>query len=337
MYNLTKNYSLKKHNSFGVEALTDIFFEYEDDDEVIDFFSSKIHKNRKMLILGSGSNTLFSKNFDGIVIHPASKGIVVTDESNEWIKVTVEAGEIWDDFVKWAVENNYGGIENLSLIPGTVGASAVQNIGAYGAEAKDVIASVETLNIDTLKKEIFTNEKCNFKYRNSFFKKSKQNKYLILRVCFQLSKNPVLNTSYGYLKTELEKQKTKDIATIRELIIGIRNSKLPDPKVLGNAGSFFKNPVINKIHSGKIKKTYPDIIEYNIDNEYVKIPAGWLIEKAGWKGKITGKVGVHKGQALVIVNHGGAGGKEIVEFSQKIQKDIEAKFGIILEPEVIII
>tara|TARA_B100000795_G_C22689888_1_gene395196 strand:- start:149 stop:1003 length:855 start_codon:yes stop_codon:yes gene_type:complete len=283
---------------------------------------------------------LLTKDIEELVVHLDIKGISIDREDSNAVYITVNAGEDWHDFVLWCVSNNYGGIENLSLIPGSVGTCPIQNIGAYGVEVKDTITKVEALEIETGKLIQFSNEDCNFGYRNSVFKNQEKGKYIITAVSFKLTKsNHNLNSSYGAIEAELTSRDiTKPtLKNISDAVIAIRKSKLPDPKEIGNSGSFFKNPVISKIQFLELQKEYPKIPSYRISNTEVKVPAGWLIEQAGFKGKRFGDFGVHEKQALVLVNYGNASGKEIHELAQKIQETILIEFGIPLEIEVNII
>jgi len=334
---LKKKFSLKSLNSFGIDVNADNFCSVENLNELFKFLKTK---PSNLFILGGGSNILFTKNVEGTVLHINLKGIEILKESNLFSEVKVSAGENWHDFVLWSIDKNLGGLENLSLIPGNVGTAPIQNIGAYGVELKDNFVSCEAINLSTLEIETFTNLECKFGYRNSIFKSEKRGKYIIISVTFKLTnKNHNIKTSYGDIKKQLEKNSIKHptIKDISDAVILIRKSKLPDPKVIGNAGSFFKNPIINSKTFSTIIKQFPNIPNYKISKEEIKIPAGWLIEKAGFKGKKFNTYGVHDKQALVLVNYGNASGKEILELSQLIQKTIITIFGIKLEREVNII
>ena len=334
---MKKNYSLKSLNSFGIDVNADNFYSVENLSELFKFLKTK---PSNLFILGGGSNILFTKNVEGTVLHINLKGIEVLKESNFFSEVKVSAGENWHDFVLWSIDKNLGGLENLSLIPGNVGTAPIQNIGAYGVELKDNFVSCEAVNLSTLEIETFTNLECKFRYRNSIFKSEKKGEYIIISVTFKLTnKNHKIKTSYGDIKKQLEKNSIKHpkIKDISDAVILIRKSKLPDPKVIGNAGSFFKNPIINSKTFSTIIKQFPNIPNYKISNDEIKIPAGWLIEKAGFKGKKFNTYGVHDKQALVLVNYGNASGKEILELSKLIQKTIITIFGIKLEREVNII
>ena len=334
---MKKKFSLKSLNSFGIDVNADNFCSVENLNELFKFLKTK---PSNLFILGGGSNILFTKNVEGTVLHINLKGIEILKESNLFSEVKVSAGENWHDFVLWSIDKNLGGLENLSLIPGNVGTAPIQNIGAYGVELKDNFVSCEAINLSTLEIETFTNLECKFGYRNSIFKSEKRGKYIIISVTFKLTnKNHNIKTSYGDIKKQLEKNSIKHptIKDISDAVILIRKSKLPDPKVIGNAGSFFKNPIINSKTFSTIIKQFPNIPNYKISKEEIKIPAGWLIEKAGFKGKKFNTYGVHDKQALVLVNYGNASGKEILELSQLIQKTIITIFGIKLEREVNII
>ncbi len=337
MDKLFENYSLKKHNTFGIDVKARYYYEFTKSEEIIFFLKVNKISNIKKLILGSGSNIVFTKDFDGIVIHPKVPGIQIVKETTDFVLIKIGAGEIWDSFVNYCCLNNYGGAENLSLIPGTVGATPVQNIGAYGVEVKDIIEEVEAVNIETQEITKFKNKDCKFEYRNSIFKNELKNKYIITYVTYKLSKNPVLNINYGKINDELKKNKNKNIDSVREAVINIRNRKLPDPKKIGNAGSFFKNPIIDNKKTQELKKKFPGIVSYKVSETKDKIAAGWLIEQCGLKGKNYGKVGTYKDQALVIVNYGDATGNDIYNFAKDIQQTVYDKFGIILNMEVSIV
>jgi UDP-N-acetylmuramate dehydrogenase len=287
--------------------------------------------------MGGGSNLLFTADFKGIIYYPSIKGleIIKMNESNVWVKAY--AGENWDQFVAYCTERNWGGIENLSLIPGNVGACPIQNIGAYGVEVKDCIDSVEALDITTGETRLFTNKECKFGYRDSIFKNEAANRYLVVSVIFCLALNPSVNTQYKDVLEELKHFEKVTVATIRQAIINIRQRKLPDPEELGNAGSFFKNPVIDMERFKEIRNQYPEVPMYPVSENAVKIPAAWLIQNVGWKGKREGNTGTHPNQPLVIVNYGGATGSEIIIFAKKIQESVFNKFHVELEMEVRII
>ena len=337
MFEIKENISLKKYNTFGIDVKSRFFVECSSVNELSDFLNIYHKQQLPLMVLGGGSNVLFTKDFDGYILRPFIKGIEVIEETSEDIKVRVGAGEDWDEFVGYCVERNWGGIENLSLIPGNVGTSPIQNIGAYGVEVKDVITEVETLEITTLNTHCFNNSECNFAYRNSIFKIDLKGKHIISYVTFNLKKQPVFKLDYGNLEKELESCNEINLKNIRQAVINIRNSKLPDPEEIGNSGSFFKNPVIESLKADKLKKQFVDMPSYIHGEGLIKLPAGWLIEKAGWKGKRIGDAGVHENQALVLVNYGKATGAEIHQLAKKIQKSVKEKFDIDLEMEVNII
>lgn len=334
---IQENYSLKNDNTFGVDVSAKYFADVTSEEELIEVLQFGKKQSLSPLFLGGGSNVLFTKDFDGLVIQLNLKGITEAFLNDEEVLVTSKAGENWHEFVQFCLDKNYGGLENLSLIPGNVGTSPMQNIGAYGREIKDTFVSCKVLNIETLKTDTFTNEECKFGYRESIFKRERKGEFVILEVTFKLTwKNHQLKTEYGAIKTELEKMGIENptIQEISAVVINIRQSKLPDPKILGNAGSFFKNPSITKNQFLEVQKKYLDMPNYP-NGDLVKIPAGWLIEQCGWKGKQIGNVASHELQALVIVNKTGkATGQEIYDFSAQIIDSVVEKFGIELEREV---
>ena len=333
---IQQNISLKKYNTFGIDVIAKRFISVDS----VYQLQQLLKKEKNIFLISGGSNMLLTKNIEELVVHIDIKGISIDRENHNDIYLTVNAGENWHEFVLWCVDNNYGGVENLSLIPGNVGTCPIQNIGAYGVEVKDTITKVEALEIESGKIVQFSNAECNFGYRNSIFKNEVKGKYIITSVSFQLTKNNHnLNTSYGAIETELaskgiSKPTLKDISGA---VIAIRKSKLPDPKEIGNSGSFFKNPVISKKQFLELQEKYPTVPSYKVSGTEVKVPAGWLIEQAGFKGKRFGDYGVHTKQALVLVNYGNASGKEIHHLAQKIQETILQKFGITLEIEVNVI
>lgn len=331
--NILKNISLKPFNTFGIDVKARQFVDIISIDELKEI----IKKENEFFLLGGGSNLLLTDDIQKTVIHINTKGIEVIRETNDHVYVKVHAGENWHHFVLWCIEHNYGGVENLSLIPGNVGTAPIQNIGAYGVELKDVMHSLEALEIESVVAKIFSNKECEFGYRNSVFKNKLKGKYVITSVTFELTKNThKLNSSYGAIQTELDKNKIKNptIKDISDAVITIRQSKLPDPEEIGNSGSFFKNPVISIRDFKRLQKEYPKIPHYVISNKEIKVPAGWLVEQCGFKGKRFGDAGVHKNQALVLVNYGKATGKEILELSKKIQSSVLEKFRIKLDAEV---
>lgn len=333
--NVRNNISLRAWNTFGIDVNAESVYILE---KMADLQSVKNIKGKKeLLILGGGSNILFTQQPTQIVLKNELKGIEIISEDAETLHVKVGAGEVWHNFVMWSVENNLGGIENLSLIPGTVGASPIQNIGAYGVEIKDVFESLDAWHIETEKMQTFTHAQCDFDYRNSVFKQELKGQYIICSVSFRLKKNPTdFQTSYGAIQEELEKNGLEaSVKNVSDVVIRIRKSKLPDPAEIGNSGSFFKNPIISKSQFEKIQHSHPTIPFYKVDSDDdVKVPAGWLIEQAGWKGFRDGNIGVHAKQALVLVNYGNGNGKDIYALSSKIIDDIQEKFGIELEREV---
>ncbi len=333
---IQENISLKKYNTFGIDVTAKRFISVDSVYQLQQLL--KVEKN--IFLISGGSNMLLTKDIEKLVVHINIKGISIDSEDENNVYLTVNAGENWHEFVLWCVGNNYGGIENLSLIPGNVGTCPIQNIGAYGVEVKDTITKVEALEINSGKLVEFSNDDCKFGYRNSIFKNEVKGKYIITSVSFQLTKNNhLLNTSYGAIETELASKEIKKptLKDISDAVIAIRKSKLPDPKEIGNSGSFFKNPIISKKQFFGIQKEYPKIPSYAVSDSEIKVPAGWLIEQAGFKGKRFGDYGVHTKQALVLVNYGNASGKEIHQLAQKIQEIILQKFGITLEIEVNVI
>lgn len=332
------NFSLKKHNTFGIEAKAKEFVAIHSVDELKEVLSENISK--KKFILGGGSNMLLTKDIDALVIHIDIKGIQIVKETEDFVWVKANAGENWHEFVLWNIEHNFGGLENMSLIPGNVGTTPVQNIGAYGVEIKDNFISCDAVNIETQEIKTFHKEDCNFGYRESIFKHEAKDKFIITSVIYKLTKNNhKINTSYGDILKELEKNNIT-VPTIKDVsnaVIAIRQSKLPDPKELGNSGSFFKNPIISREHFEKVKVLFPEVRHYDVSAEEVKVPAGWLIEQAGFKGIRIGDAGVHKNQALVLVNYGNASGQEILNLSKEIQKTILDKYTIAIEAEVNVI
>ncbi len=334
-----ENYSLKHLNTFGIEAKAKFFIELNSEIELTYFIKTELYKFKNVLILGSGSNILFTKDYDGLVIKYSAKGIDILSEDENEIIINASAGEIWDNLVNYCVKNNYYGIENLSLIPGTVGAAPIQNIGAYGVELKDCLDSLEGYSLNNGDKKVFNKDECRFGYRDSIFKSEYKNKILITSVILKLSKKKSFNLTYQGLAAELKNINENEITIelVSEIIKKIRRSKLPDTNILGNSGSFFKNPEISKEQFLSLHQKNPDLVFYRtIDNKY-KIPAAWLIEKCGYKGKRIGNVGTYEKQALVIVNYGNSKGSEIKEFADKILDDVSKKFGINLEYEVNII
>ncbi|MFC4269029.1 UDP-N-acetylmuramate dehydrogenase [Polaribacter marinivivus] len=334
--NIEENISLKNYNTFGIDVTAKRFICIDSVYQLQELL--KVEKD--IFLISGGSNMLLTKDIEKLVVHIDIKGVSIDHENENEVFLTVNAGENWHEFVLWCVDNNYGGLENLSLIPGNVGTCPIQNIGAYGVEVKDTITKVEALHIEKGKLVQFSNEECKFGYRNSIFKNEVKGKYIITSVSFKLTKqNHNFNTSYGAIETELTSKNIAkpNLKNISDAVIAIRKSKLPDPKEIGNSGSFFKNPVITKAHFLTLQKTYPEIPSYIVSENQVKVPAGWLIEKAGFKGKRFGDFGVHKKQALVLVNYNNATGKDIYNLAETIQKEIKSKFDIKLEIEVNVI
>jgi UDP-N-acetylmuramate dehydrogenase len=329
-----QNYSLKEYNTFGIDAMAKYFSAFQTAEQLKEILENK--KAESKMILGGGSNILFTKNYDGLVLKNEIHGINIVDEDSEFVFINAGAGVKWHSFVMYCVHKNLGGIENLSLIPGNVGASPMQNIGAYGVEIKDVFYELNALHLNEKFIKKFTPAECEFGYRESVFKKKYKDQFAILNVAFRLRKNPVFNISYGSVETELEKMRieTLSVKAISDAVIQIRSSKLPDPSVIGNAGSFFKNPVITKKHMEELQQHHLNLPFYKTDEENFKIPAGWLIEQCGWKGFRNGDAGCYEKQALVLVNYGKATGKEIYNLSEEIKLSVKEKFQIELEREV---
>ena len=332
------NFSLKKYNTFGIEAKAKQFVAIHSNDELKSILEH--HSSDKKFILGGGSNMLLTQDIDALVIHIDLKGKKIINEDEDFVWVESQAGEVWHEFVLWTIDQNFGGLENMSLIPGNVGTTPVQNIGAYGTEIKDTFVSCEAMNILSQEMKTFSKEECNFGYRESIFKHEVKDKFVITSVVFKLTKrNHKINTSYGDITKELE-NKNITIPTLKDVsnaVIAIRQSKLPDPKELGNSGSFFKNPIISKSEFEKVHALHPEMPHYVISETEVKVPAGWLIEKAGFKGKRFGDAGIHKNQALVLVNYGNATGQEILAVSRDVQATVLKEFGIAIEAEVNVI
>ncbi|MFY0604834.1 MAG: UDP-N-acetylmuramate dehydrogenase [Flavobacteriaceae bacterium] len=334
--NFQKNISLKKYNTFGIEVFAKRFV------SVTSYYELQqlVENEKDFFLISGGSNMLLTTDIDKLVVHINIKGISIDSETDNHVFLTVNAGENWHQFVLWCIAQNYGGLENLSLIPGNVGTCPIQNIGAYGVEVKDTITKVEGIDITSGQRVIFSNEDCNFQYRDSIFKNEVKGKYILTAVSFKLTKvNHILNTSYGAIEAYLTNQNisSPNIKDISDAVIAIRKSKLPDPNEIGNSGSFFKNPVILKTQFKKLQSSYPNLPSYIISDSEVKVPAGWLIEQAGFKGDRFGDAGVHEKQALVLVNYGNASGKEVYDLAKNIQKTILKKFNIYLDIEVNVI
>ena len=336
---LESDFNLQKHNTFGVEARCKTFFEYDSDEELFDFV--RLHKDDrefKFLVLGGGSNILFTRDFDGTIIHPATKGRKIVYETGDNIFVEAQAGEIWDDFVEWCITNKAYGLENLSYIPGTIGASAVQNIGAYGAEAREFIHRVKFLHLDSGDIQYMSNEACCFGYRESIFKHLLKGKAIILSVVYKLSKHPKINRSYADVEKYLADNNIDNPfpADIRNAIIDIRRKKLPEVSEIGSAGSFFKNPIVDAETFTALKEKFPEI-KYFAAGSNFKLAAGWLIDQCGLKGFQHKGAAVHKNQALILINTNNATGNDVLELSKIVQQKVFDKFGVNLEPEAIII
>ena len=335
MIRFSENYSLKQHNTFGIDARAKYFFEFTESDDLLLFLNSnKSLKDKKLWVLGGGSNVLFLNDFDGLIIHPNIPGIQVVKEDRQNIWLEVGAGEVWDELVQYAVDFGLGGVENLSLIPGSVGAAPVQNIGAYGQEVGNVVVKVNGFDLNTMAKREFSAGQCEFGYRNSIFKRTFKNSFIITSVVFKLEKFPEYVLNYGQVEEKASAKGEINLSTIRKAVIEIRQSKLPDVKELGNAGSFFKNPEVHSELTEKLKREFDNLPVYPAKNGKSKLAAGWLIEKAGWKGVRDGEIGVHEKQALVLVNYGNATGQQIYDFSEKIKQSVFEKFGVELEREV---
>lgn len=331
---IEENYSLENHNTFHLPVKTRWFMEYTNEEELGRILRDEYFQECISLHIGSGSNLLFINDFNGIVLHSAIKGITVAKETDDHVWLRIGAAERWDDVVAYAVAKGWGGIENLSDIPGEAGAAAIQNIGAYGVEIKDVIDQVDTYNQLTFEKRVFSNEECLYGYRSSYFKNEHNDPHIVTYITLRLDKKPCYSVHYGNLKEKLAGYGEPTLKNIREAVISIRREKLPDPEELGNAGSFFMNPVISEAQFEKLKAQHPEIPSYPATEGKVKVPAGWLIEQCGFKGKSHGPVGVYEKQALVLVNLGGARGHEIALVAESIRTAVKDRFGIEIMPEV---
>jgi len=332
---IEKDFNLRQYNTFGLDCRCNYFIESDSAEDFVELAASYDLPPEKILLLGGGSNFLFTEDFDGTVIYPVIQGMEIVREEGEHVWVKVGAGVVWDDFVAWAVDNGWAGVENLSLIPGHVGASPVQNVGAYGMEAADTIYEVEAVDIQAASRVTLPAAECCFAYRDSIFKHQWRNKYIITSVVFRLNKRADFKLDYGSIRAELEQAGGEvSLRTVRQAVIRIRNAKLPDVHVFPNAGSFFKNPVVPGAMAKDMKEKYPDMPLYALEEGTAKLAAGWLIEQAGWKGKALGQAGVHDKQALVLVNKGRATGLEIARLANEIKKSVFLKFNVWLEPEV---
>ena len=331
-----ENYSLKAYNTFGIDVSARWFAEVTSVDDLSALFSDAEVLTRPRFILGGGSNILFRQNFDGLMVKISLMGKEVVAEDEDHVYVKAGAGEVWHNFVLWSIEQGYAGIENLSLIPGQVGAAPMQNIGAYGVELKDVFHELEAWFPATNELKTFDAEACQFGYRESVFKRALKNQCIITSVTLRLAKQPSFNTSYGAIEAELKAQGVEELSirAVSNAVINIRQSKLPNPAEIGNAGSFFKNPVIPNAQYEAVKAQHPDVVAYPAGPEHTKLAAGWLIEHAGWKGETFGSYGVHKRQALVLVNYGGASGNEVYDLSERILQSVKEKYDVQLEREV---
>ncbi|MDR0768511.1 MAG: UDP-N-acetylmuramate dehydrogenase [Dysgonamonadaceae bacterium] len=331
---IEQNYSLLKHNTFGLNVKTGYFVEYDNEADLQRLLRDEYFFSQQFWHIGQGSNLLFLGDFDGVIVHSAIRGIEKVEETEDFVWLKAGAGMDWDSFVDHCVQNGWGGLENLSLIPGEVGASAVQNIGAYGAEAADCIEEVHAYFIETGEKRIFSKTECKYAYRFSFFKQPEnRGKYYITHVVYKLSKHPELRLDYGNIR-ECIGAGAATLETVRAAVISIRKAKLPDPAETGNAGSFFVNPYINKEYYENLKKRYPDMPHYPVDEKMVKVPAAWLIDRCGLKGKTKGGAAVHEKQSLVIINRGNASGKDIADLAAEICRIVKKKFAVELQPEV---
>jgi len=332
------NFSLKNYNTFGIEAKAKQFIAVHNLDELQSVL--KNHSSEKKFILGGGSNMLLTQDIDALVIHIDLKGKKIIKENDDFVWVESQAGEVWHEFVLWTINQNFGGLENMSLIPGNVGTTPVQNIGAYGAEIKDTFVSCDAMNILSQEMKTFTKDECKFGYRESIFKQEVKNQYIITSVVFKLKKHSHnINIGYGDIQSELAKNEITNptIKDVSNAVIAIRNTKLPNPKELGNSGSFFKNPVISRELFEKVQAKFPEVKHFEVSPTEVKVPAGWLIENAGLKGYRKDDAGVHKNQALVLVNYGNATGQDILNLSKYVQKTVFDKYGIAIEAEVNVI
>ena len=333
---IQENVTLKPFNTFGIEATTRYLISIKSLADLQSFTTHPTLSQLPRLVLGGGSNVLFTQNWEGVTLLNELKGIEIVSETDDSVVIKAASGENWHQLVMYSVEHGYGGIENLSLIPGTVGAAPMQNIGAYGVEIKDVLLSVDYFDFETNTIHTLSNAECDFGYRESIFKRELKNKVFILSITIQLNKKPVFNTSYGAIQETLDEMgvKTLNVKVISDAVIAIRQSKLPNPKELGNAGSFFKNPEILTVDYIALKEKHPDMPGYTVSPTHTKVPAGWLIEQLGWKGKVVGKTGNHKKQALVLVNYGGATGSEVYTHAQNVIASVKQHFGIQLVAEV---
>lgn len=338
MAQLIRQANLEKYHTFGIPHQAKALFEFENTAELTGFLESEAQEFNHLLPIGSGSNLLFTKTFDGCLLHNCDKSIEILSSDKEKTLVKTGGGLEWDDFIAWSVQKKLYGMENLSLIPGTTGATPVQNIGAYGVEVKDFIVEVEAIELGTCQTYTFSNEACRFGYRDSIFKNEWRNRFLVTSVTYALYNEPRYNVDYGKVKEEVERLGTLDQSTLRQAIINIRNSKLPDPDEIGNAGSFFKNPIVSDEKANKLIREFPGIPHFKTENHGIKLAAGWLIDQCGLKGYKTPRgAGIHDKQALVLVNHGVESGADILELAHFVQKKVKTRFGVSLEPEATIL
>lgn len=335
MINRYFSYSLCPHNTFGVDVKTAQFVDFESENELQEIIAGGIEQ--PLLVIGGGSNLLFLNDFAGTVLHSAIHGIEVVEEDEDYVLLRVGSGIVWDDFVAYTVEKGWQGLENLSMIPGEVGASAVQNVGAYGVEAGELIERVETISLSDGSKRIFSHDECLYAYRSSIFKMEYKGKVVVSYVTFRLRKKPLYRLNYGNLQQMVDEVEEVTLMSIRNVVMNIRKAKLPDVATLGSAGSFFINPVVSAEHAANILKLYPDMPQYPTSDGKVKLSSAWLIDRSGWKGKRIGNVGTYIHQPLVIVNYGGATGREILDFANAIRLSVEELFGVTLIPEVNVI
>ncbi len=338
---IRENISLKAYNTFGIDVNARYFSRFGSESDLIHQLKFATDTSLAKLILGGGSNVLFERDYEGLVLRNEIPGISLIQEDSKHVWVSAGSGVVWNDLVMWAVKHKFGGIENLSLIPGSVGAGPIQNIGAYGVELKDTFWQLEAIRIENGEKVIFSAEQCHFGYRDSIFKQQLKGKLIITKVVLRLDKDPTINTSYGVIEKELNfmgvKANNVSVKDVSDAVIRIRKSKLPDPSVLGNAGSFFKNPEVPNDRYSELKGRYPGLVGYPFTPDTTKIAAGWMIEYCGWKGKRVGAVGSHKDQALVLVNYGGAKGIDVINLAAAISKSVLDEFGVVISPEVNII
>ena len=331
-----RNYSLLRHNSFGIEVRCDRFVEFSSVEELLQVIDSVGGQGSPFLVIGGGSNLLFTGDYHGTVLHSSIMGIEVLSSDDRFVRIRVGSGENWDEVVRYCVEHDWYGAENLSIIPGEVGASAIQNIGAYGVEVKDLIESVEVVEVATGKRAVIDNAECRYAYRQSRFKQEWKGRFVVTHVVYRLCTRFVPRLDYGNIRAELTGAGISEptASDVRQAVIRIRNAKLPDPEVQGNAGSFFMNPIVPKKKFLELAAMYPGMPHYAVDDDHEKIPAGWMIEQCGWKGRSLGRAGVHDKQALVLVNRGGATGRDVVELCETIRHDVLSKFGVEIYPEV---